>query len=85
MIGFAFASQRNGAVVRADPGMGDPDWEDVVRSAPPMPLVRISIPIMHALSGQLGEARAAFEAGDYDTAARLADDILRSLEAVPLP
>ena len=33
----------------------------------------------------LKQARAAFEAGDYDTAARLADDILRSLEAVPLP
>ncbi len=33
----------------------------------------------------LKQARAAFESGDYDTASRLADDILRELEAVPLP
>lgn len=32
----------------------------------------------------LKQARAAFEGGDYDTASRLADDILRALEAVPL-
>ncbi|HEX9341393.1 MAG TPA: hypothetical protein VF992_09565 [Thermoplasmata archaeon] len=33
----------------------------------------------------LKQARAAFESGDYDTASRLADDILRELEDVPLP
>src|SRR6266508_3197660 len=33
----------------------------------------------------LKQARAAFESGDYDTASRLADDILRELEAVPIP
>ena len=33
----------------------------------------------------LKQARAAFESGDYDTACRLADDILRELEAVPVP
>ena len=33
----------------------------------------------------LKQARAAFEAGDYDTAARLADEILRNLETVPIP
>ncbi len=33
----------------------------------------------------LKQARAAFEAGDYDTASRLADEILKDLEAAPLP
>ena len=33
----------------------------------------------------LKHARAAFEAGDYDTAAKLAEEILRDLEAAPLP
>src|SRR5438552_127216 len=33
----------------------------------------------------LKQARAAFEGGDYETATRLASDILRDLEAVPLP
>src|SRR5919204_404859 len=32
----------------------------------------------------LKQARAAFEGGDYDTASRLAEEILRDLEAVPL-
>src|SRR5881296_477527 len=33
----------------------------------------------------LKQARAAFEGGDYETATRLARDILRDLEAVPMP
>ena len=33
----------------------------------------------------LKQARAAFEAGDYDSAAKLAQEILKDLEAVPLP
>src|SRR6266581_2245006 len=33
----------------------------------------------------LKQARAAFESGDYDTASRLADEILRELEAVTIP
>jgi DNA-binding NarL/FixJ family response regulator len=61
MIGLSSAFQLNMAVLRADPGVLGPEWEDVVRSAPPMPLVRISIPIVHALTGHLDEARAAFE------------------------
>src|SRR5467141_3671359 len=32
----------------------------------------------------LKQARAAFESGDYDTASRLAEEILRELEAIPL-
>ena len=61
MIGLSFAFQFNMAVLRAEPGVLTPDWEDVFRIAPPIPLVRISIPIAHALTGHLDEARAAFE------------------------
>jgi len=32
----------------------------------------------------LKQARAAFESGDYDTASRLAEEILRELEAIAL-
>ena len=61
MIGLSFAFQLNMGILQADSGVLGPEWEQVVRSAPPMPLVRISIPIVHALTGHLDEARAAFE------------------------
>ena len=61
MVGLSFAFLLNLAILRADPDILGPGWEDVVRSAPPMPLVRITIPIVHALTGHLEEARAAFE------------------------
>ena len=61
MIGLSLAFQLNVAVLRADPGIVCPDWEQLVRSAPPMPLVRVAVPIMRALTGHLDEARAAFE------------------------
>ena len=61
MIGMSFAFQLNMAVLRADPGIFGPGWEEAIRSAPPMPLVRINIPIAHALTGHLDDARAAFE------------------------
>jgi DNA-binding CsgD family transcriptional regulator len=61
MTGLSLAFQLNLAVLRADPGMVGPGWEQLVRSAAPMPLVRITVPIMHALTGHLEEARAAFE------------------------
>jgi len=32
----------------------------------------------------LKQARAAFESGEYDTASKLAEEILRELEAAPL-
>ncbi len=65
MVGLSFAFQLNMAILLADPGVLGPDWEDVVRSAPPMPLVRITIPIAHALTGHLDEAWAAFEEFRY--------------------
>jgi DNA-binding NarL/FixJ family response regulator len=61
MTGQSFAFQLNVAVLRADPGMVSHDWEQLIRSAPPMPLVRVAVPIMRALTGHLDEARAAFE------------------------
>jgi hypothetical protein len=33
----------------------------------------------------LKQARSAFEAGEYDTAVRLADEILKELETAPFP
>lgn len=61
MTGLSFAFLMNLAVLRADPGLLGPGWEDVVRSSPPIPLIRITIPIAHALTGHLDAARAAFE------------------------
>ena len=61
MVGLSFAFQLNMAILRADPGVLGPGWKDTVRSAPPMPLVRVTIPIVHALTGHLDQARAAFE------------------------
>jgi DNA-binding CsgD family transcriptional regulator len=61
MIGLSFAFRLNMAVLQADPGVLGPGWEEAIRSAPPMPLVRITIPIAHALTGHFDEARAAFE------------------------
>ena len=40
----------------------EPDgWDEVIKYAPPMPLVRISLPMMHALGGDLSRARAEFD------------------------
>ena len=61
MTGLSLAFQLNLAVLLADPGMVVPDWEQVIQSAPPMPLIRITIPLVHALTGHLDEARAEFE------------------------
>ena len=61
MTGLSLAFQLNVAILRADPGMVSPGWEQLIRAAPPMPLVRIAVPIMRALTGHLDEARAAFE------------------------
>ncbi|HEU5266751.1 MAG TPA: LuxR C-terminal-related transcriptional regulator, partial [Jatrophihabitans sp.] len=37
------------------------DWAALIKKAPPMPLVRVAIPTVHALAGDLATARAAFE------------------------
>ena len=59
-LSLAFASQL--AVVRGDLGELPDDWEHVLAAAPPMPLVRVSVPILHAVAGRIEQARAEFEA-----------------------
>ncbi|HEY3088676.1 MAG TPA: AAA family ATPase [Jatrophihabitantaceae bacterium] len=49
------------AVLRGDPGEISPGIEQALAHAPPMPLIGVSWPIMHALHGDLGRARAEFE------------------------
>jgi hypothetical protein len=44
-----------------DPAEMPPDWERYLEFAPPMPLVRICFPILHAIAGDLDRARAEFE------------------------
>ncbi|WP_277452415.1 AAA family ATPase [Janibacter sp. DB-40] len=40
----------------------EPDgWRDVIRRAPPLPLVRVQLPMVSALAGDLDRARAEFE------------------------
>ncbi|MGH3360653.1 MAG: AAA family ATPase [Nocardioidaceae bacterium] len=55
----AFAAQL--AIVRGDPAEYPPGFEDQLRSFPPLPLVRINVPILLAMRGELDAARAAFE------------------------
>lgn len=59
-LSFAFAAQL--AVVRGDLGELPECWEDFIASAPPMPLVRVSLPLLHAVGGRIEEARAEFAA-----------------------
>jgi DNA-binding CsgD family transcriptional regulator/tetratricopeptide (TPR) repeat protein len=61
MIGLSFAFRLNMAILQADPSVLGTGWEDIIRSAPSMPLIRITIPLAHAITGHLDEARAAFE------------------------
>jgi DNA-binding CsgD family transcriptional regulator/tetratricopeptide (TPR) repeat protein len=60
MAGVSFAFLLNLALLRGDPAVLGTGWEQIVRSAPPMPLVRVTIPIVHALAGRLDQARATF-------------------------
>lgn len=62
MAGLSFAFELNLAVLHNDRAMLGPGWEQVVRSAPQqMPLVRVTVPIVHAMAGRLDVARATFE------------------------
>lgn len=62
MMGMHHAFHVNLALLRGDPGDLLPDWEEVIRHAPPMPLVRISLVVIHALLGDLDRARTALSA-----------------------
>jgi len=61
MLGMHYAFQGELAVMRGTVDELDDGWEAVVRSAGPMPVVRISLPLTHAIAGDLELARAEFE------------------------
>ncbi len=61
LIGLSYAFRGQLAVVRGDPSELPPGWEGVIAAAPPIPLVKVSMPTQHALAGQLDLARAEFE------------------------
>ena len=62
LLGMSYAFANQLAILRGDADEVPPEWESIILQAPPMPLVRISLPIQHALAGDLDLARAEFEA-----------------------
>jgi DNA-binding CsgD family transcriptional regulator len=61
MLGMDSAFRFELATLRGSTDDVPPDWEELIKQAPPMPLVRISIPMAHAVEGDLDTARAEFE------------------------
>ncbi len=61
MLGMDYAFRLELAFLRGSTEEIPPEWEDVIRFAPPMPLVRVAIPLTHAIFGDLARARAEFE------------------------
>ncbi|WP_187366578.1 ATP-binding protein [Trebonia kvetii] len=61
MTGMSSAFQLQLAVLRGDPAELDDEFLSSVRSAPPVPVVRISYPLWHAVEGRLDQAREEFE------------------------
>ena len=61
MTGMASAFLLQLAVLRGDPAELDDEFHRSVREAPPFPVVRISYPLYHAISGRLDQAREEFE------------------------
>ncbi len=62
MTGLSFAFTAQLAIIRGDPGELPEQWADEVFAAPPMPLVRVSLPMLHALTGRTEQAKAEFAA-----------------------
>ncbi len=58
-LSYAFSTQL--CVVRGTTDELPPDWAAVLRSAPDMPLIRLTFPTVHAVAGDLDLARAEFE------------------------
>lgn len=58
-LSYAFSTQL--CVVRGTIDELPPDWAKVLRSAPDMPLIRLTFPTVHAVAGDLELARAEFE------------------------
>ncbi len=61
MLGMDYAFQLELCWLRGATDDLLPDFFEVIKNAPPMPLVRISSPLAHALAGDLATARAEFE------------------------
>lgn len=61
MLGMDYAFRLELAFLRGSTEEIPPEWEDVIRFAPPMPLVRVAIPLTHAILGDVARARAEFE------------------------
>jgi DNA-binding NarL/FixJ family response regulator len=61
MIGMYVAFQLQMAIVRNSADHLAPWWAEAISHAPPMPLVRISVPLIHAIEGRIDVARAEFE------------------------
>ncbi|MEP7177980.1 MAG: AAA family ATPase [Pseudonocardiales bacterium] len=59
--GMSMAFRSGLAVLRGDPDELPTDWERFVALAPRMSLVRVTVPIQHAVEGKLDVARAEFE------------------------
>jgi DNA-binding NarL/FixJ family response regulator len=55
------AFQLQMAIVRNSADHLAPWWAEAISHAPPMPLVRISVPLIHAIEGRIDVARAEFE------------------------
>lgn len=60
-VGMSIAFGVQLALVRRDGGEIDPCVDEFVRAAPPLPIVRLTTPIVHALAGRMDEARVVFE------------------------
>jgi DNA-binding NarL/FixJ family response regulator len=61
MRGMYIAFQLEMAVLRGTADELEGDWEWMVEHGPPLPLVRITRPMVHAVEGRLDLARAEFE------------------------
>ncbi len=58
-LSYTFLAQL--AILRGDPEEMLDGWEDFLDHAPPMPIVRLVYPILHALAGDMDRARVEFE------------------------
>lgn len=61
LLGMSMAFLTQLAIVRGNAGDVPLQWEQLLAQAPPMPLVRVALPIQHALEGKCDLARAEFE------------------------
>ena len=60
-VSLSSAFQLQLAILRGDPAELDLEFTQIVQHAPPIPLVRISRPQLHAIEGRLDQAAEEFE------------------------